>query len=240
VLICGNLCPQGRAGERKVGKTDAKKHREERYWSQFAPSYDRDGEYVVGKPILQAILTRLSEEQDLGDCVDFGCGTGYFTRAVAARARHVIATDLSDQMLEVARTQLSDLPNVTIQKEDCANTGFPSESLDTVLMANLIHVIDGPLSCLQESHRILRAGGLLIVVDFTGYRLGLSQTVQLGWRYLKRWGLPPRHGKNDLSPEELVHLVERAGFKVKDMHLLEGGSNAIYLRSLKCAKLPFT
>jgi ubiquinone/menaquinone biosynthesis C-methylase UbiE len=223
-----------------VLKTDAKQYREERYWSQFAHSYDRDGEYVVGKPILQAILTRLSEERDLGDCVEFGCGTGYFTRAVAGQARHVIATDLSDEMLEVARTQLSDFQNVTIQKEDCAKTGFPDESFDTVLMANLIHVIDDALSCLQESHRILRSEGLLIVVDFTGYRLGLSKTVQLGWRYLRRWGLPPRHGKNDLSPEALVRLVERAGFKVKDARLLEGGSNALYLRGFKCAKLPFT
>ena len=223
-----------------MGKTGAKEYGEERYWSQFAHSYDRDGEYVVGKPILQAILTRLSEEQDLGDCVEFGCGTGYFTRAVAGQARHVIATDLSGQMLEVARTRLSDLTNVAIQKEDCANTDFPSESFDTVLMANLIHVIDDASSCLQESHRILRNGGLLIVVDFTGYRLGLLKTAQLGWRYLKRWGLPPRHGKNDLSPEELGRLVECAGFKVNDVRLLEGGSNTLYLRGLKCAKLPYT
>jgi ubiquinone/menaquinone biosynthesis C-methylase UbiE len=240
VLICGNLCPQDWAEVRKVRKTDAKEYREERYWSKLAHSYERDGEYVVGKPILQAILTRLSEEQDLGDCVEFGCGTGYFTRAVAGQARHLIATDLSDQMLEVARTQLSDLSNVTIQKEDCAHTDFPAESFDSVLMVNLIHVMDDALPCLQESYRILRSGGSLIVVDFTGYRLALSKTAQLVWKSLKRWGLPRRHEKHDLSPEELVRLVERAGFKVKDVHLLEGGSNAIYMRSLKCAKLPFT
>ncbi len=227
-------------GVHKVQKTDAKQYREERYWGQLAHSYDRDGEYVVGKPILQAILTRLSEEQDLGDCVEFGCGTGYFTRAVVGQARHVIATDLSDQMLEVARTQLNDLPNVTIQKEHCANTDFPTESFDTVLMVNLIHVMDDALPCLHESYRILRSGGLLIVVDFTGYRLDLSKTIRLVWRYVRRWGLPRRNEKHDLSPEELGRLVERAGFKVKDVQLLQDGSNAIVLRGFKCAKLPFT
>jgi len=190
--------------------------------------------------ILQAILKRLSEEWDLGDCVEFGCGTGYFTGAIAGQARHVMATDLSDEMLEVARTQLGGFQNVTIQKADCANTDFPAGGFDTVLMANLIHVLEDPVPCLRESHRILQSGGLLILVDFTGYRLDLFRTLQLVWRYLRRWGLPPRHGRNDLSPEALTRLVEGAGFKVKDVQLLVGGSNALYLRGLKCAKLPFT
>jgi ubiquinone/menaquinone biosynthesis C-methylase UbiE len=227
-------------GMRSVQETAVKARREERYWSRFARSYDRDGEYIVGNPILQAILKRLSEERDLGDALEFGCGTGYFTRAMAGQARHVIATDLSDKMLEVARTQLSEFQNMTIQKADCTSTGLPAERFDTVLMANLIHVIDDPSPCLQEAHRILQSGGLLIVVDFTGYRLDLLRSVQLGWRYLRRWGMPPRHGRNGLSPEELARLVESAGFKIKDVQLLEGGSNALYLRGLKCAKLPFT
>lgn len=210
--------------------------REERYWSRFAHSYDRDGEYVVGKPILHEIVKRLSEERDLGEAIEFGCGTGYFTRTLARNARHVVATDLSEEMLEVARTQLSDFRNVTIQKADCANTDFPAESFDCVVMANLLHVIDDPLSCLQESYRILRNGGRLIAVDLTSYRLNLFKTAKLGLRYLRRWGLPPRHGRNDPSPEELVRLVERARFRVNNVQLVEAESNAVYLRGLKCAK----
>jgi ubiquinone/menaquinone biosynthesis C-methylase UbiE len=139
-------------------------------------------------------------------------------------------------MLEVARTQLSEFQHVTIQKSDCANTDFPGESFDSMLMANLLHVIEDPLSCLHESHRILKSGGLLIVVDFTSYRLSLFRAALLGLRYLRRWGLPPRHGRHDLSPEELARLVESAGFRVKNVQLLQAESNALYLRGLKCAK----
>jgi ubiquinone/menaquinone biosynthesis C-methylase UbiE len=210
--------------------------RQEKYWSRFAHSYDRDGEYIVGKPILQAIVKRLSEERDLGDCVELGCGTGYLTRAIAENARHIIATDLSDEMLEVARSQLGEFRNVTIQKADCANTGFPAERFDSLLMANLIHVLDDPLPCLRESCRILRNGGLLIVVDFTSYRLGLFRTAQLGLRYLRRWGMPPRQGQDNLSPEQLARVVESAGFRVKNAQFLQAESNALYLRGLKCAK----
>jgi ubiquinone/menaquinone biosynthesis C-methylase UbiE len=210
--------------------------KEERYWSRFAHSYDRDGEYVVGKPILHAIEKKLSEERDLGDVVEFGCGTGYFTKAIARNAWHVVATDLSDEMLEVARDQLGEFQNVSIRKADCANTDFPAEGFDSVLIANLIHVIDDPAPCLQESHRILRNGGLLIAVDFTTYLMNAWSMMRLGLRYLKRWGMPSRHGRNNMSPEELGCLVESAGFSIKDVQLIEGESNLLYLRGLKCAK----
>jgi ubiquinone/menaquinone biosynthesis C-methylase UbiE len=208
-------------------------HSEERYWSRFAPSYDRDGEYVVGRPILQAIEKRLLGERCLGDVIEFGCGTGYFTKAIARNASHVTATDLSDEMLEVARTQLGAFQNVTIRNADCAHATFPAERFDTVFMANLIHVVDRPSQCLQESYRILRTGGSLIVVDFTGYRMSFSGKMRLVLRYLRRWGLPPRHGRNDVSPDGLVSLVEGVGYRVEDVQLIEGGSNALYLRGRK-------
>jgi ABC-2 type transport system ATP-binding protein len=219
-----------------VQEVTVREDRKERYWGRFAASYDGDGEYVVGKPILQAIVKRLSAERDLGDCVEFGCGTGYLTGAIAGNARHLIATDLSDEMLEVARTQLRGFQKVTIQKADCGHTGFPADTYDTVLMANLLHVVDSPSLCLKESYRILKSGGLLIAIDFTGYRLALFRKAQLGLRYLRRWGMPSRYGRNDLSPEELQRLVESAGFTVKYVQLMQGASNALYLRGLKCAK----
>jgi ubiquinone/menaquinone biosynthesis C-methylase UbiE len=226
----GGMAMRGSRGTTQEG------HGEERYWSRFARSYDVDGEYVVGQPILQAIVTRLSQERDLGNCVELGCGTGYFTRAIAGNARHITATDLSDQMLEVARIQLREFENVTIQKADCSDTGLPSGSFDSVLVANLIHILDTPSRCLQEVYRILRHGGLVIAVDLTGYGLGLFKKAQLGMRYLRRWGMPPRHGRDGLSPGELVRLVESARFTVVDVQLIQCGSNALYLRGLKCAK----
>ena len=216
--------------------TIVKEHKKERYWSRFAHTYDRDGEHIVGKPILQAIGKHLADERDLGEVIEFGSGTGRFTRAIARSARHVIATDLSDRMLEIARAQLRGFQNVTVQKADCASTDFPAERFDTVLMVNLIHAIDDPARCLQESQRILRNEGLLIAVDLTSYRMDLFRIMKLAYRYLRKWGVPPRHGRNNLSPDELSYLVESAGFEVKDVQLVERESNALYLRGVKCAK----
>ena len=141
-----------------------------------------------------------------------------------------IATDLSNEMLEVARVQLRGFQNVSIQKADCENTSFSTESFDSVLLINLVHVISNPLRCLRESHRILRNEGTLTVVDFTGYGLSIANKMKLGLRYLRTWSLPPRGGRNNMSPEELVSLVERAGFQAEYVQLLADGANALYLK----------
>lgn len=207
-------------------------HKEE-YWSKFACTYGDDQNYVVGKTILQLILQRLSEEHDLGDVIEFGCGTGYFTKAIAKKARHVIATDLSDRMLEVASVQLQKFQNITIQKANCEDTYFPSGRFDSVFMANLIHVIENPMNVFQESHQILRHGGLLLVVDFTGYGMNWFEKMKLGIRYLKKWGMLPGYVRHNLSPDELVSFVENIDFKVEEVRLLGDKIKALYLRGRK-------
>ena len=210
-----------------------KEDRDEHYWSRFAASYDRDGEYVVGTGILQAIEKRLRKERSLGRTIELGCGTGYFTKAIAGNATQLVATDLSDAMLEVARIELGRFGNVAIQKADCRDIRFPAESFDTAILVNLVHVIENPAQCLQEANRIVRRGGALILVDLTAYGMSFPQKMNLVFRYLKKWGRPPRHGQSALSPEELVRLVEDSGFEVKAVELLEAGANALYLRGRK-------
>jgi len=206
---------------------------EEEYWGKIAPTYDNDQEYIVGKAILQAITTELHEERDLGEVIEFGCGPGYFTKVIARKARHVIATDLSDQMLEVARVQLQKFQNITIQKANCEDTYFPSGRFDSVFMANLIHVVENPMNVFQESHQILRHGGLLLTVDFTGYGMNWFEKMKLGIRYLKKWGMLPRYVRHNLSPDELVSFVENIDFKVEEVRLLGDKTKALYLRGRK-------
>ena len=208
------------------------KHKE-KYWSRFAGTYSDDQDYVVGKTILQLIIKRLSEEHDLGDVIEFGCGSGYFTKAIAKNAKHVIATDLSDEMLEMARIQLKEFQNISIQGANCEATSFPSERFDTVFMANLIHVLVNPIKVLQESHQILRNGGLLLIVDFTAYSMSWFEKMKLGIRYLRKWGMPPRYARNNLSPGEITSFLENVDFKVEEVQLIGDRTKALYVRAKK-------
>jgi len=207
--------------------------RKEEYWSRFADTFDEDQKYIVGRATQQAVIGRLSEERDLGEVVELGCGTGYFTKAIARNATQVLATDLSDKMVEAARTGLKEFQNITVQKADCENTAFPSEKFDTVVMVNVVHFIDNPDKCLQESYRILQAGGVLLLADYTGYGMKWFKMMKMGMRFLKKWGKPPRYAKKGLSPDELGSLVESAGFEVEEVQLIGDQARAIYLKGRK-------
>jgi len=169
----------------------------------------------------------------LGEVVEFGCGTGYFTKAVAKNAKHVIATDLSEEMLEMAKKQLKEFRNVTVQKADCEERFFPAESIDTIFMANTIHVIDNPLKALQQSYQILKYGGLLLIVSYTDYGLDWFEKMELGIRYLLRFGVSPPYGLRNYSPQELGFFVESVGFKVEGIQLIGYKPKALYLKGRK-------
>ena len=210
--------------------TDYKK---EEYWSKFAKTFDEDQTYIVGEVIQQALMERLSRESGLGELIEFGCGAGFFTKVLAENAINVMATDLSDEMLAVARTQLKDWQNVIVEKADCEKTDYPDGKFGSVFMANLIHVIENPATALRESYRILKDGGLLLIVDHTGYGMKWFEMMKLGIRFLRRWGKPPAYSKGRLSPDKLCSLVEGAGFKVEEVQILGDKIKAIYLRGRK-------
>jgi len=78
----------------------------EKDWGEMAERFDESTRYVVGEAICKEISERLSKEKNLGEAIEFGCGTGYFTRAIAKNAARIIATDVSKDMLDMAKVQL--------------------------------------------------------------------------------------------------------------------------------------
>ncbi len=85
----------------------------ENYWSRFPHNYDENQEHVVGKELLDNIKEELDDLPELGELVEFGCGTGYFTETIIQKTNHLVATDLSDELLEVARQRFNQNPDVS-------------------------------------------------------------------------------------------------------------------------------
>jgi ubiquinone/menaquinone biosynthesis C-methylase UbiE len=208
-------------------------YKKEEYWSKFADTFNDDQTYIVGEAIQQTVMERLSKESDLGELIELGCGAGFYTKVLAENASRVIATDLSDEMLAVARTQLRGWQNVTLEKADCEKPDFPDGKFSSVFMANLIHVIGNPSTVLQESYRILKDGGLLLIINYTGHGVNWFEKMKMGIRFLRKWGKPPAHSRANLSPDELCALVERAGFKVDEVQLMGDKIKALYLKAIK-------
>lgn len=200
----------------------------EQYWSKFQNSYDVKQEYVIGKELLDDIKVELNNLPGLGKTIEFGCGTGYFTETIIEKTTKLIATDLSDELIEIAKKRLDINSSVTFQKANCMKTPFSSDEFDSLFMANLIHIIENPANSLQESHRILKQGGKLIIATYTNYGMKLFEKIKLGFRFVKGWGKPPQH-VHIFSPEKLSSLLESAGFIVEESKLIGNRTKALYL-----------
>ena len=200
----------------------------EEYWSRFQTSYDKNQEYVVGKDLLNELKENIMILPDLGEVLELGCGTGYFTETVALNADHVFATDLSDELLEIAREQIKKPAKITIQKENCMNTSFAPKQFDTVFMANLIHVIEKPSKVLQECYRLLKNDGLLIIASFTNYGMKPLGKIKLGIRFIRAWGKPPKF-THRFSPDSLNSLVKAAGFSIRESKIIGRKTRSLFL-----------
>lgn len=205
----------------------------ERYWSRYADRYDEYTDYIVGKMLRQALIGKMRQERNLGDVIECGCGTGFFTRAIARNASGVLATDLSEEMLDRAKVNLKRFQNIRYEQVDCQNMLFLPENFDTVLMANVIHAIPDPQRAICESYRILRKEGRLLIVTYTDFGLDFFEKSVLAMKFLARFGMPPPHGLKNYAPDELRRFVQAAGYRVEEMDLIGDRPRGIFLKGRK-------
>ena len=207
----------------------------EEYWSRFPDTYDDKMEYVVGKELLNEINQELNDLPELGKLVELGCGTGFYTKTIVPKTESMFATDLSDTLLAVAKRRLKDHPKVTFKKENCMATSFPPGKLDSIFMANLIHVIESPGKLLQECYRILRNMGTIVIVTFTDHEMKIWEKIKLGLRFIKSWGKPPVH-THSFSPEALASMMRDAGFTINVSKVIGNKTKALYIIGRKDKK----
>ncbi|MFC1903740.1 class I SAM-dependent methyltransferase [Chloroflexota bacterium] len=101
--------------------------------------------------------------------LDYGCGPGSYTVVAAqlvGNSGKVYALDIHP--LAVQRVQQTatkkKLSNIETILSDCA-TGLPGESMDVVLLYDILHDLSESDKVLAELHRVLKPGGILSFND---------------------------------------------------------------------------
>jgi ubiquinone/menaquinone biosynthesis C-methylase UbiE len=88
------------------------------YYAKRASEYER----IYSKPERQHDLLALRGlfQQQLADqnVLEIPCGTGYWTQAIAHAARSIVAVDINDEVLEIARTKPISQSQVNFRKLD--------------------------------------------------------------------------------------------------------------------------
>jgi len=98
------------------------------------------------------------------DVLEIGCGTGAFARRLAERSEHVLALDLSPEMIRLARERSAQFPNIEFQLADVRELPFPIASFDCIASIATLHHLPFP-EILLKMKAALKPGGALLVLD---------------------------------------------------------------------------
>jgi len=96
---------------------------------------------------------------------DVGCGTGNAAELLAPFVREVIAVDQSAIMLDAARRRLGAHKNIRFLQGPIEALPLATASVDATVTVLVLHHIADPLGALRELRRVLRPGGLTMIVD---------------------------------------------------------------------------
>lgn len=120
-----------------------------------------------------------SVPEKCGSTLEIGCGTGAFSRRLAERVEHVLALDLSPEMIRVARSRSAQFPNLEFQVADVMTEDFPPEYFDCIATIATLHHL--PLrEVLAKMEAALKSRGVLIVFDLFEPERNMLKLA--GWR----------------------------------------------------------
>jgi len=213
-----------------------------RFWSHVAEKYDRVVDLQIGGKTRSMIRERVAREGQLGRVVEFGCGTGFYTEELARRSDTVLATDISPDMLQIAKRRVT-AANVTFQVEDCQHTSLPGETFDAAFISLVLHFTE-PGRTVLEMHRILRRGGTLIIANLDPQALAalgrLRSQIRALYQTLVGYGVRPSSGlgRNVLTENQLGQLLGRHGFRIESSETIRDPSSSSnipveYVRSVR-------
>src|SRR5688572_17397969 len=95
--------------------------------------------------------------------LEIGCGTGAFARGLAQSSDHVLALDVSAEMIRIARERSAQFPNIDFQIADVCDMPFPVASFDCIATIATLHHLPYA-EMLLKMRDALKPGGVLLVL----------------------------------------------------------------------------
>ena len=147
-----------------TAERDPKALSQERY-DRFAQGYVTSKTHAKGSELSR--LVEITRPQPDWVVLDIATGGGHTALKFAPLVAKVFATDITPKMLESARAFIAGkgMNNVTFRLADAEDLPFEDERFDLVTCRIAPHHFPNCPRFVQESARVLKAGGLLLVQD---------------------------------------------------------------------------
>jgi len=179
----------------------------EKFFGKAAAQWDQLRKEWFGETFhLEAMLALMNPAWVVAD---LGTGTGAMAALISPHVKQVIAVDSSPAMLKGAKARVRDqqLQNVDIRQGSLESLPMERASIDVALLALVLHHTVEPAAALREIHRVLRPGGVLLIVDLQPHQVELFRE-----KMEHRW--------MGFAQETLEGWLKEAGFVQTRWHAL--------------------
>jgi len=132
-------------------------------WDKVAEKYSKQP--IADEAAYQKKLevTREHFRPDM-EVLELGCGTGSTAILHSPHVKHILATDISANMLDIARRKAAEqnITNVTFEQSTVEDFSAGDESYDAVLALSLLHLLEDKDAAIAKIRRMLKPGGVFV------------------------------------------------------------------------------
>jgi demethylmenaquinone methyltransferase/2-methoxy-6-polyprenyl-1,4-benzoquinol methylase len=113
--------------------------------------------------------------------LDLATGTGDIALGLAARGAHVVALDITPRMIELAHAKSRSACSVRFLVGDMLALPFSSGLFDAVTVGYGLRNVPDLGTAIDEAFRVLKAGGVVVSLDFNRPRNLMIRSVYLAY-----------------------------------------------------------
>ncbi len=138
----------------------------QKFWNMSADNYDRTEERFEYTHHTSRESTK-SHLKDSDVVLDYGCGTGTTSIALAGYVKEIQAIDISDKMIKLSKEKANaaSIKNVSFVQGDIFDKGrYSKNSFDVILAFNMLHTVPNPQDTVRKINGLLKPDGLFISV----------------------------------------------------------------------------
>ncbi len=134
-----------------------------KFWDKHAEGYAKSPVADEASYQHKLAMTRKYFRDD-SKVLELGCGTGSTAIVHAPHVKHILATDVSPKMLDIAKSKAAaqNITNVTFEEATVESIIVPNETYDVVMAMSLLHLLEDKEAAIAKVRDMLKPGGVFV------------------------------------------------------------------------------
>ncbi|MFB4167561.1 class I SAM-dependent methyltransferase [Virgibacillus sp. JSM 102003] len=134
-----------------------------RIFSKNKEAYVTSSTHAFGKDL--SLMINWLQPKSTMKVLDIATGGGHVAKHLATHVKQVVATDITEEMLENTALYLKSYKNIFYAVADAEDLPFEGESFDIVSCRIAAHHFPDPERFIAEVNRVLKPGGQFLLID---------------------------------------------------------------------------